>query len=104
MYDSCIILSLKCRSIIFFIEIRIAVVLYEFSLLVTFSFEHFEVEFVLVFKICFLFKLVDHVFFLVVVSSSLLIVFLFLEETEVLAVLGLGSLSVFSAGNAVLEC
>ena len=56
-FDNIVILSFECGSEFLLIKIRIIIGFdLDFSLLVLFAFEHFEVEFVLIFELCFLFE------------------------------------------------
>lgn len=56
-FDNIVILSFECGPEFLLIKIRIIIGFdFDFALLILFAFEHFEVEFVLIFELCLLFE------------------------------------------------
>lgn len=101
--DDVIILSLKGRSELFFVEIRILRVKFDFSFFILFAFKHFKVKFILVFKFCFLFKEFEFISFFVVVFSSLFVIFFLLKKSKMLSAFDLTSFTIFSFWDSVFE-
>lgn len=63
-----------------------------------------EIELILILEVCLLFKLVDHIHFLMVVLGTLLVVLFLLQNAQMGAGLWLRPFSVFALGQSVLEC
>ena len=102
--DKRVVFSLQGSSILFLIKIGIALIFFhEFSFFITFSFIHFEVELLLVLQVSFDLETIDHVFFLMIVLCSCLVVLLFLKEAKMGSIGWLCSFPIFAFGNAIFK-
>ena len=102
-FDDVVVLGFECGSELFFVEIGVIGVEFDFSVFVLFAFEHFEVELILVFELGLLLEEFEFVLLFVVVFGSFFVVFFLFEQPQVLSALDLASLSILPLGDSVFE-